>query len=75
MVFLAQTDVFYRKLYQLDEIGPTVSTTDLVMVDGATYVVKPSAYEDEAIPIAGTPKLAVDEADRVVNITGSLRYR
>ncbi len=71
-VLLAEAKVSYEKLYELEEINPEFSTTDLAIVVGANDVVNPAAREDEDSPIYGMPILNVDEADTVVMIKRSL---
>jgi len=71
-VLLAEADVSYEKLYELEDINPEFSTTDLAIVVGANDVVNPAAREDEGSPIYGMPILNVDEADTVVMIKRSL---
>jgi NAD(P) transhydrogenase subunit beta len=71
-VLLAEADVSYEKLYELEEINSEFSTTGLAIVVGANDVVNPAAREDEDSPIYGMPILNVDEADTVVMIKRSL---
>ncbi len=71
-VLLAEADVSYEKLFELEDINPEFSTTDLAIVVGANDVVNPAAREDEGSPIYGMPILNVDEADTVVMIKRSL---
>ncbi|WEL22554.1 MULTISPECIES: NAD(P)(+) transhydrogenase (Re/Si-specific) subunit beta [unclassified Halorhabdus] len=63
---LAEADVPYDKMRELEEINPKFSQTDLVIVTGANDVVNPSANEDENSPIAGMPVLEVWDAGTVV---------
>jgi len=71
-VLLAEADVSYEKLYELEDINPEFSTTDLAIVVGANDVVNPAARDDEGSPIYGMPILNVDDADTVVMIKRSL---
>jgi len=71
-VLLAEANVSYEKLFELEEINPEFKTTDLAIVIGANDVVNPSAREDEGSPIYGMPILNVDEAESVVVIKRSL---
>ncbi len=71
-VLLAEANVPYEKLFEMDEINPEFSTTDLALVVGANDVVNPAAREDEGSPIYGMPILNVDEAQTVVVIKRSL---
>ena len=65
-VLLAEADVPYDKLKELEEINPTFSQTDVVITIGANDVVNPVANEDKDSPIAGMPVLEVWEARTVV---------
>ncbi|MDA7979798.1 MAG: NAD(P)(+) transhydrogenase (Re/Si-specific) subunit beta [Pirellulales bacterium] len=71
-VLLAEADVEYDKLKDLDEINPTFPETDVVLVIGANDVVNPLARTDPQSPIAGMPILDVDKARTVVVIKRSL---
>jgi NAD(P) transhydrogenase subunit beta len=73
-VLLAEADVPYDKLIEMDMINPTFEQTDLVLVIGANDVVNPSARDDQnpSNPIAGMPILEVDRARTVVVIKRSL---
>ncbi len=71
-VLLAEADVPYEKLKDLDEINPTFEQTDVVIVIGANDVVNPVARTDPNSPIAGMPILEVDKAKTVVVIKRSL---
>ncbi|MCU4717864.1 NAD(P)(+) transhydrogenase (Re/Si-specific) subunit beta [Halobacteria archaeon HArc-curdl5-1] len=63
---LAEADVPYDKMRELEEVNPTFSQTDLVIVTGANDVVNPRAKEDDGSPISGMPVLNVEEARHVV---------
>jgi NAD(P) transhydrogenase subunit beta len=63
---LAEADVPYEKMRELEEVNPNFSQTDLVLVTGANDVVNPRANEDDSSPIAGMPILNVTEARQVV---------
>lgn len=71
-VLLAEADVEYDKLKDMDEINPTFKQTDAVIVIGANDVVNPSARTDPGSPIAGMPILDVDQARTVIMIKRSL---
>ncbi|HKK52385.1 MAG TPA: NAD(P)(+) transhydrogenase (Re/Si-specific) subunit beta [Myxococcota bacterium] len=72
-VLLAEANVPYESLKEMDEINPTFRQTDVVFVVGANDVVNPMAREaDPSIPIAGMPILNVDQARTVVVIKRSL---
>jgi NAD(P) transhydrogenase subunit beta len=71
-VLLAEADVPYDKLKEMDEINPSFQQTDVALVIGANDVVNPVARTDPASPIAGMPILDVDKARTVVVIKRSL---
>jgi NAD(P) transhydrogenase subunit beta len=71
-VLLAEANVSYEKLFELDEINPEFPTADLAIVVGANDVVNPAARTDEGSPIYGMPILNVDESETVVVIKRSL---
>jgi NAD(P) transhydrogenase subunit beta len=63
---LAEADVSYEKMRELEEVNPTFSQTDVVLITGANDVVNPLANEDDSSPIAGMPILNVSEARNVI---------
>jgi NAD(P) transhydrogenase subunit beta len=65
-VLLAEANVPYEQLRELEAVNPTFAETDLVLVVGANDVVNPAALTDESSPIAGMPVLHVWEAETVV---------
>lgn len=65
-VLLAEANVPYEQMQELDEVNPTFSRTDLVLVVGANDVVNPTALDDPQSPIAGMPVLHAWEAETVV---------
>ena len=71
-VLLAEAEVPYDKLYDLDQINDQVEDTDVVVVIGATDVVNPAAREDASSPIYGMPILNVDKARHVLVLKRSL---
>ncbi len=71
-VLLAEADVAYDKLKEMDEINPSFQQTDVAIVIGANDVVNPVARTDPKSPIAGMPILDVDKARTVVVIKRSL---
>ncbi|MFO8231597.1 MAG: NAD(P)(+) transhydrogenase (Re/Si-specific) subunit beta [Longimonas sp.] len=71
-VLLAEADVPYEQLFEMDEINSAFSSTDVAIVIGANDVVNPAAREASGSPIAGMPILNVDEAETVVVIKRSL---
>ncbi len=71
-VLLAEADVPYDKLKEMDEINPRFEQVDVAIVIGANDVVNPLARIDPNSPIAGMPILDVDKARSVVVIKRSL---
>jgi NAD(P) transhydrogenase subunit beta len=63
---LAEADVPYDKMRELEEVNPTFSQTDVAIVTGANDVVNPKANTDDSSPIAGMPVLNVGEAQTVI---------
>ena len=71
-VLLAEADIAYEKLREMDDINPTFPETDVAIVIGANDVVNPAARTDPKSPIAGMPILDVDKARTVVVVKRSL---
>jgi NAD(P) transhydrogenase subunit beta len=71
-VLLAEADIPYEKLREMDDINPTFPETDVAIVIGANDVVNPAARTDPKCPIAGMPILDVDKAKTVVVVKRSL---
>jgi len=71
-VLLAEADVPYEKLKEMDEVNATMEQVDVVIVLGANDVVHPVARTDPSSPIAGMPIIDVDKARTVVVIKRSL---
>jgi NAD(P) transhydrogenase subunit beta len=65
-VLLAEVDIPYDLLYDLDEINHEFAGADVAVVVGANDVVNPAAQTAEGTPIYGMPVLHVHEAGRVV---------
>ena len=65
-VLLAEADVSYERMRELEEVNPTFSQTDVVIVTGANDVVNPKANTDDSSPIAGMPVLNVSDARTVI---------
>ena len=63
---LAEADVPYDKMRELEEVNPTFSQTDVAIVCGANDVVNPRANEEDGSPISGMPVLNVAEANTVI---------
>jgi len=65
-VLLAESNVDYDKLKEMEDVNPEFSQTDLVLVVGANDVVNPAAKTDPSSPIFGMPILEVENAKHVV---------
>lgn len=72
-VLLAEADVSYDKLVEMDEINPEFPTTDVVLVVGANDVVNPAAKTDPTSPIYGMPILDVERATHVIVMKRSMK--
>ncbi len=71
-VLLAEADVPYEQLKEMEEINPEMPRTDVAVVVGANDVTNPAAKNDPDSPIAGMPIIEVDEAQQVIVIKRSL---
>lgn len=71
-VLLAEADVPYEALLDLDEINADFAATDVALVVGANDVVNPSARDDPGSPIFGMPILEADRAATAIVIKRSL---
>ena len=71
-VLLAEAEVPYDKLIEMDNINPEFSQTDLTIVLGANDVTNPAARDDASSPIYGMPILEVDKSRTVIVIKRSL---
>jgi NAD(P) transhydrogenase subunit beta len=65
-VLLAESDVPYENLMEMEEANEQLATTDVVMIIGANDVVNPAAKEDPNSPIFGMPILEVERATHVI---------
>jgi NAD(P) transhydrogenase subunit beta len=72
-VLLAEANVPYEQLKEMDEINPEFPSTDVALVVGANDVVNPAARDDKSAPIYGMPILNVDQAQQVVFLKRSMR--
>lgn len=71
-VLLAEADVPYEQVVEMDKINPEFKSTDVALVIGANDVVNPSARSEKGSPIYGMPILDVDKARTVIVIKRSL---
>lgn len=67
-VLLAEANVPYTQLYDMDDINPQLEQTDVALVIGANDVVNPAARHDSGSPIYGMPILEVDKAKHTIVI-------
>ncbi|MBE9490087.1 MAG: NAD(P)(+) transhydrogenase (Re/Si-specific) subunit beta [Bacteroidetes bacterium] len=65
-VLLAETNVDYDKLAEMDDVNPEFQNTDVVFVVGANDVVNPAAHNDPSSPIYGMPILDVENAKQII---------
>ncbi|HAG23756.1 MAG TPA: NAD synthetase, partial [Alphaproteobacteria bacterium] len=65
-VLLAEADVPYDQLLEMDEINPDFPEADMVIILGANDIVNPAAQDDPGSPIAGMPVLEVWKARQVI---------
>jgi NAD(P) transhydrogenase subunit beta len=72
-VLLAEANVPYEQLKEMDEANPEFQSADVALVIGANDVVNPAAKNNPASPIYGMPILAVDEARNIVFMKRSMR--
>jgi NAD(P) transhydrogenase subunit beta len=71
-VLLAEANIPYEQLKEMDEVNPQFATTDVVLVIGANDVVNPAARQP-GTPISGMPILDVDQAQNVIFLKRSMR--
>ena len=72
-VLLAESNVAYDKLVEMEDINPEFATTDVVLVVGANDVVNPAAKTDPTSPIYGMPILEVENAKNVIIMKRSMK--
>jgi NAD(P) transhydrogenase subunit beta len=72
-VLLAEANVPYEVLKEMDEVNPEFKTADVALVVGANDVVNPAAKTTPGAPIYGMPIMEVDEAQQVVFLKRSMR--
>jgi NAD(P) transhydrogenase subunit beta len=72
-VLLAESNVEYDKLIEMEHINSEFSTTDVVLVVGANDVVNPAAKNDPSSPIYGMPILDVDQSKQIVVLKRSMK--
>lgn len=65
-VLLAETNVEYEKLVEMEDVNPEFKNTDVVFVVGANDVVNPAAHNDKSSPIYGMPILDVENAKQII---------
>ncbi|MEN3014495.1 MAG: NAD(P)(+) transhydrogenase (Re/Si-specific) subunit beta [bacterium] len=71
-VLLAEANVEYSKLYEMEEINPEFKNTDVVLVVGANDIVNPAAKNNPNSPLYGMPILEVDQAQNIIFMKRSL---
>ena len=71
-VLLAEADVSYDKLIEMEDINPELSNTDVVLIVGANDIVNPAAENDPTSPIAGMPIIDAYKARTVMVIKRSM---
>jgi NAD(P) transhydrogenase subunit beta len=71
-VLLAEADVPYEQLREMEEINPEMPQTDVALVIGANDVTNPAAKDDEGSPIYGMPIIEAAEAQQVIVMKRSM---
>jgi NAD(P) transhydrogenase subunit beta len=71
-VLLAEANVPYDQLFEMDSINPLMETVDVCIVIGANDVVNPAARHDKSSPIYGMPIINVDKAKTVIVLKRSM---
>jgi NAD(P) transhydrogenase subunit beta len=72
-VLLAEADVPYEQLKEMEEANPIMPSTDVALVVGANDVVNPAAHDSPGSPIYGMPIIHVDQAANVIFLKRSMR--
>jgi len=72
-VLLAEANVPYEELYEMDAINPEFEQTDVSLVIGANDVVNPAARSNQASPLYGMPILDVDKSHACIVMKRSMR--
>jgi H+-translocating NAD(P) transhydrogenase subunit beta len=72
-VLLAEANVPYTALYDMDDINPEFSRTDVALIIGANDVTNPAARSDKSSPIFGMPILDVDQAANIIVLKRSMK--
>jgi NAD(P) transhydrogenase subunit beta len=71
-VLLAEANVLYEQLAEMDDVNPTMETVDICIIIGANDVVNPAAREIESSPIYGMPVINADKAKTVIVLKRSM---
>jgi NAD(P) transhydrogenase subunit beta len=71
-VLLAEANVVYEQLAEMDDVNPTMSSVDVCVVIGANDVVNPAAREIASSPIYGMPVINADQAKTVIVLKRSM---
>ena len=65
-VLLAEAEVDYEKLFEMEMVNPEFAETDVALIFGACDVVNPAAISIEGTPISGMPILMAHEAEKII---------
>jgi NAD(P) transhydrogenase subunit beta len=71
-VLLAEADVPYEKLVEIDDINQQMPSIDISLIIGANDIVNPAANTDKGSPIYGMPIINVQESGTVIVFKGSM---